>query len=148
MPRRQPTVASFGRRALQLLIEGSKERQSLPFTYREAVAMAQRLNSLRAAMRREGHQALPSVEQAKVRVDWLRDGSIEEEVSSKNVRVPKDRDSPAFLIVEPHDLALGEKMKAAGIPEPDLQDDPLEPRNSGPTNLDDILYGLERRKPV
>lgn len=130
-------VESFGPEILQALIEGSKREIILDLPYRKAVFWRQRINALRAEMRRQGHSLYKVVSQATVTVRWGKDAGLEEVTerkSSTNVRFPANKEVPAKLIITPADKELGEALKKAGVELKTLTPDPesnTEPSESG-----------------
>jgi hypothetical protein len=111
-------VESFGPEVLQALIEGSKREIVLELPYRKAAFFRQRVNALRAEMRKQNHQLYPVVSQATIRVIWGEEAGFpptQERRSSTNVRFPADKNTKVKLIIAPADSEFAEALKRAGV---------------------------------
>lgn len=134
-------VSSFGPEIMQALLRGAKERFEVPLTYRMAVQFSQRINRLRRAMREEAHPQYGLVAKTKITIVWGKRAGypeVEEKASSQNVKTPRDIDSPAKLIIQPHDKEFSAALIAAGIRVDDLRIDPLD-EIARPTTTPDFL---------
>lgn len=152
MPRatRMPKpVSSFGPEILQALIEGSKREIVLPLPYRKAVFFRQRVNALRAEMRRQNHELLGVVSQTTVRILWGEDAGlppVPEKKSSTNVRHPTDKNVKVHLIISPADKEFSEALKAAGVEVKPIAPDTVP--NTGSTEpVEDILANYLKEEP-
>lgn len=143
-------VESFGPEVLQALLEGSKREIVLLLPYREAVQHRARMNSLRAAMQRSGHEMYRIVSQTTIRVVWGEDAGLDpipEKKSSTNVRVPLSKNAPAKLIISPADKKLGEALKKAGVTVPDFNPDPVPNTGSPEATTESILADYLKEEP-
>lgn len=97
MPRK-PThhpVSSFGKELQDALRAGSNKEVRIEFTTPElALRFNQRINSLRAAMRREAHPDSDQLYRAGVRIS---------------------KENPKILIISPKDSEFRDALKAAGL---------------------------------
>lgn len=151
-------VASFGSEIMQALLRGAREHFAVgPLPYRKAVSFAQRVNQLRSAMRNEDHEHNALVAKARVRVVWGEKAGytkVLEKHNSRNVPSPLDLDTPAKLIIEPHDREFNEVLVKSGIRAEDLTDDPVAsftPKGgdtSSPTKVDylDTIFNENNKK--
>lgn len=142
-------IESFGPELLQALIDGSKKEITLDLTYRQAVYYRQRMNALRAEMRRQNHQLYPLVSQATIRVVWGEDAglpAVDEKKSSTNVRFPSNKSTPSKLVISPPDASLGAALKKAGVEVRPLAPDSVP--NTGTQDVgDDVLESYLREEP-
>ena len=113
MPRPVPRVESFGPGIMAALLEGAKTGLSLDLPYRKAVQFRQRLYQLRAAMRAEGHSEYKLVSRVRVTITW--DPATNTVVSSKNVPIPRDRQTLVRVDVAPLDSEFDDALLRAGI---------------------------------
>lgn len=154
-PARRRPIESFGSNLLDTLIKGSREEVKVIGPYRKAVKFRQRLYQLRAVMRDTKHPLYRNVASAYISITW--ESTVEEVVSSKNVKHPRDIEAEVTVTIQPQDSQFRDMLLKAGMKEADLQSDPLDPNattEDGPpegqqvSDLDAILYGLERKKPA
>lgn len=68
MPKHHPSVDSFGPQIMQLLLLGAQKQSEFTLPWRQAIALSQRLNSLRAAMRRAEHPMYPAVSRVRLTI--------------------------------------------------------------------------------
>jgi hypothetical protein len=142
-------VESFGPEVLQALIEGSKREIVLELPYRKAVFFRQRVNALRAEMRRQNHEMYKIVSQATVRILWGADAElpdVPERRSLTNVRFPMNKNIPAKLVITPADKEFGEALKRAGVEVKPLTPDPI-PNTRTTEPSEDILESYLKEEP-
>lgn len=142
-------VESFGAEVLQALIEGSKREITLKLPYRKAAFFRQRVNALRAEMRRQNHVMYPVVSQATVRILWGEDAGMEtiaEKKSSTNVRFPLNKDSIVKLVISPADKEFGDALREAGVEVKPLSPDPV-PNTETPSDMSNILSEYLKEEP-
>jgi hypothetical protein len=147
-PRSPKPVESFGPEVLQALIEGSKREIILELPFRKAVFFRQRINALRAEMRRQDHKLYPVVSQATVRILWGEDAGydkVSEHKSSTGVRHPVNRDAPVKLKITPADAEFGEALKKAGVEVKTLNTD--VPITESDETVEDVLANYLKEEP-
>lgn len=128
MSRPKPPITSFGPQLLGALIKGSKEPIVLTLSYREASVMRRRLYELRNRLREEKHELAPIVENVRIFIEWgpsINFPTIEERVSSKSVRSPRNPNATVRLTIRPADSEFREALQRAGVDAHELTDDPV-----------------------
>lgn len=116
---RFPQIESFSPHLLNLLIAGSKGEVRVPVdSYRDGVRFQQRLSRFRKRLRVENHPMSKVVANVTVRLKWgeaVGLPPVEEIVSKKKARSPRDRNVPAVLVVEPTDRSFEAVIQRAGL---------------------------------
>jgi hypothetical protein len=93
-------VTSFGPELMAVLLKGSRERVEIPCPDHRTMKFIQmRLQMLRGAMYREGHEQYNLVTRARTARTWD----------------PDDKDKNCVLVVAPNDSQFAEIFKRAGI---------------------------------
>ena len=117
-------VSSFGSDLQAVLREGAEKELRLTFpTDKIATRFMHRINSLRSAMRKEGHR------------DWEQ---------YYRAGIYKDRGNPSVVIIAPRDYEFKETIQKAGVQTVDDSAPPLA-APSGDT-VDDFLSSLRTPK--
>lgn len=154
-------LESFGPELLVLLLKAGLSRQELFLpSYNKAVQLKQRLNALRAEMRRRNHDQYRVAARAKLTIRWGKDAQNEserykdkfqqvegkwpEEKRNRNgSRRPIPGDStPVLFILEPHDSQFKDILNEAGI----SVDETLDLAATTPTSEFDDLLLLDKDK--
>lgn len=141
-------IESFGPELLALLLRGGLERVELVCpSYNFAVRLQQRINSLRAEMRRALHPQYSIAARVKVAILWGPraaeqtqrnkdvDFGLPEEIANKrNARRPREGEGyKTLLVLEPHDIQFRSVINAAGITvddKPNVLLDEADPKGS------------------
>lgn len=114
-PRPPAPIESFGSELFNALIQGSKQRVTLPdIPYRDAVTFRHRCHMLRNRMRKDAHPLAKVAARAKFSIEWDK-SKIDTLYNKKKVAYPRDPDAPVTLIIEPFDSKFRDVLKAAGI---------------------------------
>lgn len=120
------TVDSFGPELLVALLRGSKSRFEIPLpSYRMAVRFQLRMNQLRKAMRETNHPMSTMVSRASISIQWPMNTTMIRRTNG--VRTPTDKNIPATIVIQPHDLEFNASLLAAGVAPAELHEDPLDP---------------------
>lgn len=140
--------ASFGPELFDLLIRGSTHRIELPsIPYRKAVVLRKRLYALRSALREAHHENANLCSKVVVLLRWPDLGPDALRKLPSGERIPKDKNAPTQLIVEPRDSEFASLIRSAipstDKPHPDLEHF-TDSTTTGPTiaNPEDFIEHL------
>lgn len=121
-------IESFGPELMAALLEGARKQVDLKLNFRDANFFRARINHLRKRMREMDHPEFPLAAKARIQILWGLDAGmpqVEEVISSRRVRRPKDDSAPCILRLSPQDQQFAKVLKEAGVEAGVLHNDPL-----------------------